>query len=489
MTSDRQLAQPTQDYHRQMAESEAVYQQAMSKALADYQAMLNDVTAKANAVTRSGGLAAVPCGYPLWREWAVAHAGDSPSFVRFGQLTESGQWHRLTQPALLPLIGHRDALFKARSAAKSAAVRSIQPLLLRLLATLPPGKLRFTFIDPIVDEQLIDGKAWTEPQHIEVRLADLTEHVENVIQKYLRNQFATIEDYNAQAGEVAEPYRVLVVFDFPANFSEAAARRPVSIAQNGPRCGVFAVILADTDKPLPHGFTLADLEQACTVIAWDGNRFVWQDPDFKDCRLEPGLAPGGGSKPCPQLVTVVTRHGRRRELPGIIADLAAEVNRRLDGETPSPSQGEGWGRGLYLVIYGLQRARDLRQDDTLGFSSFSEEPAAPNPAQQFATILREGPDVDVHTIVWCDTLTNLNRNLDRRSLREFALRVVLQMSAEDSANLVDTPAASKLGPHRALFYNEDEGRLEKFRPYGVPSAQWLAWAGEQWRNKGAGQGG
>jgi hypothetical protein len=187
-----------------------------------------------------------------------------------------------------------------------------------------------------------------------------------------------------------------------------------------------------------------------------------------------------------------TRYGRRRELPGILSDLAAEVNRRLDGDTPSPSQGEGWGGGrslqgegwgggLYLIIYGLQRARDLRQDDTMGSSSSSEDPTAPNPAQQFATILREGPDVGVHTIVWCDTLTNLNRNLDRRSLREFAMRVVFQMSAEDSANLVDTPAASKLGPHRALFYNEDEGRLEKFRPYGVPSAQWLAWAGEQVR--------
>jgi hypothetical protein len=62
--------------------------------------------------------------------------------------------------------------------------------------------------------------------------------------------------------------------------------------------------------------------------------------------------------------------------------------------------------------------------------------------------------VGVHTIVWCDTLTNLNRSLDRRALREFAMRVVLQMSAEDSANLIDTPAASKLGPYRALFYSE-----------------------------------
>ena len=53
------------------------------------------------------------------------------------------------------------------------------------------------------------------------------------------------------------------------------------------------------------------------------------------------------------------------------------------------------------------------------------------------------------------------------------MRVVFQMSAEDSANLIETPAASKLGPYQALFYHEDEGRLEKFRPYALPSEQWL----------------
>ena len=33
-------------------------------------------------------------------------------------------------------------------------------------------------------------------------LAMLSEHMENVIQKYLRSQFASIEDYNDHAGEV-----------------------------------------------------------------------------------------------------------------------------------------------------------------------------------------------------------------------------------------------------------------------------------------------
>ena len=55
--------------------------------------------------------------------------------------------------------------------------------------------------------------------------------MENVIQKYLRNEFETIEEYNAHAGEVAEPFRVLVVANFPANFNETAARRLVEHRQ------------------------------------------------------------------------------------------------------------------------------------------------------------------------------------------------------------------------------------------------------------------
>jgi len=51
----------------------------------------------------------------------------------------------------------------------------------------------------------------------------------------------------------------------------------------------------------------------------------------------------------------------------------------------------------------------------------------------------------------------------------------------DSANLIDTPAAAKLGSNHALFYSEDEGRLEKFRPYGLPASAWLERAAERLR--------
>jgi hypothetical protein len=174
------------------------------------------------------------------------------------------------------------------------------------------------------------------------------------------------------------------------------------------------------------------------------------------------------------------QRGSRRQLPAIIDELAGEVTRRLsDDEAVLSSE-----PSLYLLICGLQRARDLRPDEDMGFSSFAlpdDEPHPPSPARLFPAILRDGPEVGVHTLVWCDTYANLMRTVDRRLLREFDQRVAFQISAEDSANLLDTPAASRLGPYRALFYSEEEGRLEKFRPYGLPSAEWLAWVSSQLR--------
>src|SRR5204863_8065899 len=109
---------------------------------------------------------------------------------------------------------------------------------------------------------------WTEAAHIEEQLAKLTEHMENVFQKYLRNEFETIEEYNEHAGEVAEPYRILVVANFPANFSERAAQRLVSIATSGARCGVYTLVSIDTRVPLPYGFDLSRLEEGATVLEW-----------------------------------------------------------------------------------------------------------------------------------------------------------------------------------------------------------------------------
>jgi hypothetical protein len=44
---------------------------------------------------------------------------------------------------------------------------------------------------------------------------------------------------------------------------------------------------------------------------------------------------------------------------------------------------------------------------------------------------------------------------------------------------MDAPDAGRLGVHRAIYYDEARGQIEKFRPYGLPAADWLAQAGKQ----------
>ena len=194
----------------------------------------------------------------------------------------------LPVPAVLPFPDDPSLLLKASGPGRSQAVSVLQVAMLRLLALLPPGKVRFTVIDPVglgenfaafmhladFDDLLISSRIWTETAHIEQQLSNLTEHMENVFQKYLRNEFETIEEYNEHAGEVAEPYRILVVANFPAGFSERAAQRLVSIAGSGARCGVYTLVSVDTRQPLPRGFELANLEPGATVLDWKDDRFV-----------------------------------------------------------------------------------------------------------------------------------------------------------------------------------------------------------------------
>ena len=64
--------------------------------------------------------------------------------------------------------------------------------------------------------------------------------------------------------------------------------------------------------------------------------------------------------------------------------------------------------------------------------------------------------------------------LDRPDGRQLGMRVLFQMSANDSASLIDSPKAGSLGLNRALFYSEHESRMEVFRPFALPGADWVA---------------
>jgi ABC-type multidrug transport system fused ATPase/permease subunit len=917
-----------ENYQKQQATTQRLHEEAWNTLYTRWRDGLAAVDATAVEVNREVNEASLDWNGTRLDAWKPPQG--LPPGLRFGQfvislkdiphgisadprLVEAGPT-TYTFPALLGFPVQGSILIKALDSGRTEAVQLLQTLMLRYLTSLPPGKVRYTIIDPVglgenfaafmhladYHELLVTSRIWTETPHIEQRLADLSAHMENVIQKYLRNEFQTIEEYNAFAGEVAEPFRILVVANFPASFSEQAARRLLSIVSSGPRCGVYTLLSVDSKLQLPSGIQLKDLEPHCVNFSWREGHLHWRSPDFgrfplaldmppdqdtysgimhkvgelaRDAnrvevpfdfiaptrenywtsdsrsgvdiplgragatklqhlklgkgtsqhvliagktgsgkstllhalitnsalryspdelelylidfkkgvefkvyaamelpharviaveserefglsvlqRLDHELKVRGdkfrelgvqdlrgyrdtmnGQSPLPRILLIVdefqeffveddkiasetsllldrlVRQGRAfgihvnlgsqtlggafslarstlgqmavrialqcseadahlilseensaarlltrpgeaiyndangmvegnnffqvvwlsderreaylseiqelnrqrnrppasqivfegnlpaevrknhllaqllqpsrwpeapkadyawlgeaiaikdptvavfrpqsgsnllivgqndvaalgimstaliglaaqhdptipaasarfflfdgspadsinagklakfadvvphtvrdvtwRDLKTVFAELAEEVDRRQKENPPDADT-------VYLFIFDLQRFRDLRKaDDDFGYSRYGEEKETP-PSKLFANILRDGPPVGVHTIVWCDSLNNLNRSFDRQTLREFELRVLFQMSANDSSTLIDSPAGSKLGAHRALFHSEEEGSLEKFRAYGLPTPEWLDYVRQQLRGR------
>jgi len=194
-------------------------------------------------------------------------------------------------PGLLAIPTRCSLFLQTGRAGRQEAIGTLRAVMLQLLTALPPGRVHFTIIDPVglgenfagfmhlvdYEEALVGGRIWTESEHIEARLTELTSHMENVIQKYLRNEFETIDAYNQQAGELAEPYRFLVVADFPANFNEGAARRLSSIVSSGARCGVFTLIAHDKRQPTPPELQIEDIASESIHLVYEDDRFVFQD--------------------------------------------------------------------------------------------------------------------------------------------------------------------------------------------------------------------
>lgn len=107
--------------------------------------------------------------------------------------------------------------------------------------------------------------------------------------------------------------------------------------------------------------------------------------------------------------------------------------------------------------------------------------AEASPGLQLNKLICEGASLGLHVVATCDTYNNVMRMLSRKALSEFEMRVVFQMSASDSASLIESPAANNLGLHRALLYNGQEGWTETFRPYALPEESWLEEVGKKLR--------
>lgn len=233
--------------------AETQRQNASQRHLAD------EVKAAVASVESLVGLAGAPWADSRWDSPVPAESVER--FVRLGALQVNlPEALGITSiPALAAFPLDAGVAVGSDVANRDRATSLLRALVLRLFAAVPPGGLHVKAVDPVslgqsvaefrhlseYDAQLMDEKTWTSERDIERLMDDLSDHLEVVISKYLRGQFETIDDYNRHAGEVAQPYRVLVVFDYPSGFSDRASRQLLSLIENGSRCGVYTLLHYD----------------------------------------------------------------------------------------------------------------------------------------------------------------------------------------------------------------------------------------------------
>ena len=224
------------------------------------------------------------------------------------------------------------------------------------------------------------------------------------------------------------------------------------------------VMIVSEDPALGQGMLLAAV--AAAAMAHDDALEVWI-LDFAP--IEGGfgssmLSLGGGA---------VVRLGRRRNLSKTLDRVHRIVQDRL-------MQDDRAGPPCLLVINAISRAHDFSAGGLAESGALAALPQPPtsraheplDPVGVIEAILRDGPEVGVHTLVWSENLDSLSRRLGPWALGEFSARVGTSMGDADSFALLDSPSAATLRDGQALLYDDARGRLVRFRPYALPRDDW-----------------
>lgn len=291
-------------FERVQVESDAAYQQAHARVLSALEPVAQGAielldTNRAQAQRSDLNWASMPGANQPDRVPGVIRIGslgvsiqervnalpdDIRAALNIASVTES--------PALIALPGPSSMLIRHDRDTRDQALSTMRQVMTRILATFPGRKARFVICDPIgigqsfagfmrlsdLDPSPVGQRIWAEPSQIERQLVDLTEHMQTVIQKYLRKDYPTIEDYNEAAGEIAEPYRFVIIPDLPEALSENGASKLKSILESGPRCGVYAILCAEQGAKLPDELKGSlDEVQATISLGAEHHPFA-QDP-------------------------------------------------------------------------------------------------------------------------------------------------------------------------------------------------------------------
>ena len=302
MEADTASKTLTDTHQSKMTRLQAEFDSMWSALQAEWKQIVEPIYATIREANEFAQKLFPPWEIPLWKDWdppiefknAAKFGTLDVDITKAAEAVPKDQRLALPGPAnfsiplllTYPLQG--SILFEAKNTGHEDAISAINNIIFRLLSTNPAGKLSFTILDPVglgqnfaglmhladFEESHINSRIWTQSAQFEEKLAELNEHMEKVIQMYLRNEYETIAEYNAQAGTIAEKYHILVIASFPVNFSDTAGKRLRNIATSGARCGVYTLIDWDQRNALPQDFVPDELRKNSVTLVRRENDFA-----------------------------------------------------------------------------------------------------------------------------------------------------------------------------------------------------------------------
>lgn len=149
-----------------------------------------------------------------------------------------------------------------------------------------------------------------------------------------------------------------------------------------------------------------------------------------------------------------------RDIDQVMQKLDSELSRRL--ELPHEKHST-----LVVIVLNLSKFRELRREEDYSFGDAGQ--GASKPDAVLAKLLSDGPGVGIHLCIWSDSVATLTRWLSRGSMRDIEMRILGQMSANDSNQLIDSNQANRLDRNVMLVHDDADGKSTKFRPFTLDS--------------------
>ena len=236
--------------HRQLQEQTAAARRE-SRSLVDAKTAeaLSDAEPRARLLADrlAPGLASIPPNDARWRSRQLIGAGV-PAYVRVGEL-EAGT------PVVAPLL--RTNGWKVTGDRHESARRLLQSIALRLVAASEPFRLRIDAFDPKLTGMMgLLGHLTTKYPQLVPRATHTAEQLHTVLSglvdvsslrasRQAQLGHERFEDLLKETGQVTDPYRVVVLFDYPFGIDTLAQRDLLRLAATAGRRGICFLVHYD----------------------------------------------------------------------------------------------------------------------------------------------------------------------------------------------------------------------------------------------------